>query len=749
MFALHINAGEFSRRTARLVRRSVSETFLIPFRHLPRVLFHGMILASIVAGFWLLDSLKDPVLASIVGIEYQPVAKVFSVIVTLVVTCVYDFLTSWLSKPNLFHLVSVVFGLIMMVLSAMLSDPKHGLSNFADKGPHRTIGWVAYFTIEVYGSLMVALFWSFTNSIMDLEHAKGAYGLIISIAQIGAIIGSTCATQANRFGIPQLFLMSAMSIFSVSLMIKLYYITYKNQPTMTDPIKHVHMVRFPSASASRSRSSSGHDDTENERLQQQQHDTGLEMPPFRGSVPSTAYPVVPASAPRAAALLSEHGMVQTDDEGESDEEGQGDVDDEEGDSAKPLVSTKSPNKAATAAKLLVSAGSAGGSSSSSNCSSSSGSSSSSSGWLRLFSGFYDGLSLILRHRYVLQLLGVSTLYEIVVTVLDYQFKMLGAAATGGAGHSNGGADGADSDGDRFANLLGHFGQLTNLVSFFMSLFGFSFLVRRIGVRSSLMIFPTVLFIAVLLTNLVPTLPVLFIAVSVIKALVFSLHDPVHELLYIPTSQPIKFKAKAWIDVVGSRLNKAGGSFITNMAAGNAERLRNISEIPCLVIAVALIALAYSIGTEFQRLVDNKIVIGADDVPALVERGAGRGRVRSRVGTRGQALKSRSFEEAWGSRSGSYDYQDPDLEAIDEDAGEGVAVTGGTAEGPVDHTGKRPGDIGYEGYDNLQGTAGSWPEEDEHGRVVGQRQGQGQGQGQGEGKQGKGRREGQAGATTFL
>jgi len=28
-------------------------------------------------------------------------------------------------------------------------------------------------SIEAYGSLMVALFWSFTNSIMDLEQAKG------------------------------------------------------------------------------------------------------------------------------------------------------------------------------------------------------------------------------------------------------------------------------------------------------------------------------------------------------------------------------------------------------------------------------------------------------------------------------------------------------------------------------------------------------------------------------------------------
>eukprot|EP01035_Chromulina_nebulosa_P017245 gene17245-22773_t len=68
-------------------------------------------------------------------------------------------------------------------MSALLSDPINGLSS-PDRGPHRLIGWLCYFTVEAYGSLMVALFWSFTNSVMDLEQAKGAYGLIIAIAQL-------------------------------------------------------------------------------------------------------------------------------------------------------------------------------------------------------------------------------------------------------------------------------------------------------------------------------------------------------------------------------------------------------------------------------------------------------------------------------------------------------------------------------------------------------------------------------------
>jgi AAA family ATP:ADP antiporter len=123
--------------------------------------------------------MKDPVFVSTVGMEYQPIAKVFSVLITLFVVCIYDFLTSLVSKPILFYIVSGFYGITFMIIAALLSDSDIGLEN-KNKSPQRLLGWIAYVTIESYGSLMVALFWSFTNSIMDLEQAKGAYGLIIS-----------------------------------------------------------------------------------------------------------------------------------------------------------------------------------------------------------------------------------------------------------------------------------------------------------------------------------------------------------------------------------------------------------------------------------------------------------------------------------------------------------------------------------------------------------------------------------------
>ena len=163
--------------------------------------------------------------------EYQPYAKVVSVVFTLVVVCCYDYLTSVVTKPSLFHIISLLFGIIFMIIAAMLSHPTTGLDN-RTKHPTRLLGWFCYFAIEVYGSLMVALFWSFTNSLMDLEQAKGAYGLIICFAQVGAISGSTLATHAGDMGIPQLFLIASVSVLMISLLIKVYHIVFRDTITV-------------------------------------------------------------------------------------------------------------------------------------------------------------------------------------------------------------------------------------------------------------------------------------------------------------------------------------------------------------------------------------------------------------------------------------------------------------------------------------------------------------------------------------
>jgi hypothetical protein len=127
-----------------------------------------------------------------------------------------------------------------------------------------------------------------------------------------------------------------------------------------------------------------------------------------------------------------------------------------------------------------------------------------------------------------------------------------------------------------------------------------------------MIFPTLLFLGVIITNLVPSLWVLFFFVSLLKAVDYSLYDPVKELLYMPTSEPVKFKAKAWIDVLGARIAKGLGSLISYSAAGDAKKLRHIAEIPSIILALCFLVIVYMTGRKFDRLVRDGTIVGNED-----------------------------------------------------------------------------------------------------------------------------------------
>jgi ATP/ADP translocase len=578
---------------------------------------HALILSVIIGGFWLLDTIKDPLFATIVGIEYQPTAKLLSVVFTIFTVMVYDHLSSDVSKPTLFYIVSGTYGILFLIISGCLPNHQGPGEEQTQQIYSKELGWISFFVIESYGSMMVAMFWSFTNSIMDLEEAKGAYGLILSIAQTGAILGSTLALNAKTIGYPSLFLIGSMTSLSVTLFIKLYHIVFVDEDTV----------------AATSRVRTWTDDEESVRSLE------LRITGF-GSA---------AAAAAAAATHSASTTYSTDD-----------------DDTESVDSHRSHSEEKGAVVRYFN---------------------SFTKWFAIkFGGFCEGLALIFQHKYVMRIFAVSCFYEIVITVLDYEFKMLGAGSLTPS-HS---AEDNSGDSFKFATLMGRFGQLTNLLTMVVSLFGFSFFVNTFGVRNSLMIFPSLLLSAVIIANLVPSLWVLFFTVSILKACAYSLNDPVKELLYQPTSVPIKYKAKAWIDVFGSRLAKAGGSSISHLAHGSVARLQLVSELPSFAISIIFLVLAWQAGTQFQYLVSNDLVVGECTAAEENNEGGGGGKGGGMSKGRRNRLSAAALNklpERNGLRPGDVGYDGYDPEGVFEGVFEGHTGTGtGTGNGGT-HAGR--------------------------------------------------------------
>jgi AAA family ATP:ADP antiporter len=153
---------------------------------------------------------------------------------------------------------------------------------------------------------------------------------------------------------------------------------------------------------------------------------------------------------------------------------------------------------------------------------------------------------------------------------------------------------------QLVEFFGMCGQASNLLSLFLALIGTSFLVRKLGLKTCLFIFPAATTLVVLYIMFNPGLWSLFGALLIFRGITYGFNNPNKEILYIPTNPDVKFKAKGWIDVFGSRCSKAIGSG-TNAALVAFGVIGTGSAAACLAILAIWLPLSLWVGTTNKKL----------------------------------------------------------------------------------------------------------------------------------------------------
>lgn len=401
----------------------------------------------IIGSYWLMRPLKDALFMDIVGPFSIPTAKILSFFFIATLILGYSKLVDLVEKHKLIYIICGAYAVMFLIFGYLLAHPTIGLANKV-ASPDRILGWAIYLGIESFGSIVVALFWSFVASTTETASAKRGYGLIIAGAQIGSIAGPTLATYAEQIGLIQLVFMVAVGI-------------------VIAPMLTVLFVR--------------------------------------------AFPA-----------------VQVD---------------------------KATEKKPT--------------------------------------GMIEGLRLLFSKPYLMGILGVATLYEIVGTILDFQMKVVAKTTYGSA--------------EKVAQFLGLFGQSANTLSLVFALIGTSFVIRRFGLTFCLVMFPLAVATVVLYVWYAPSLWALFGAMVAIKGLSYALNNPCKEIMYIPTSKDVKFKAKGWIDGFGGRSAKATGSGINGIFSDAASLLFYGSLISLGIIGFWIIIALY-VGRKNDELTKSGAII---------------------------------------------------------------------------------------------------------------------------------------------
>lgn len=217
-------------------------------------------------------------------------------------------------------------------------------------------------------------------------------------------------------------------------------------------------------------------------------------------------------------------------------------------------------------------------------------------------GFFEGIRLIVTKPYVMGILIISTVYEIITTILEFQMNMI--------------AKDVFSSRELFASFTGKYGMSVNTISLMFSFLGTSFFMRKYGIRFCLLAYPIIvgIVLSVLLIldkmylNNIQMMWTLFVIMIIIKGLSYALNNPTKEVMYIPTTNNIRFKAKGWIESFGGRTAKAGGSIINAAFAKNLQDLLIFGTLVSLGVIGGWIIAANLLGKKFNDLQsENKIV----------------------------------------------------------------------------------------------------------------------------------------------
>jgi len=204
---------------------------------------------------------------------------------------------------------------------------------------------------------------------------------------------------------------------------------------------------------------------------------------------------------------------------------------------------------------------------------------------------FAAVGLVARSRYLLSIVAIVGLYELVSTVLDFQFTTSIVEYT---------RDGAERN-QAFATVY----ATTNWLSMLIQLFLTSFVMRRFGMRVALLVLPCSIGLASFAFATRPSL-VLGGALSVSdNAFSYSLNQSAKEALYVPTTTAEKYQAKAVIDIFVQRFAKAlgvGVGLVASAAFGGPEGVRMLSlfVLPALLLWIQAATFA---GRRFATLED--------------------------------------------------------------------------------------------------------------------------------------------------
>lgn len=185
----------------------------------------GLTFFFIIGSYWLLRLVKDLFFYDRLGFpvdlgympnhgrELIPFAKTWSIAVVAIAVAIYTKLVDMFEKHKLFYMIAGFYTIAFSLITAVAYAAATYGNAFVGATILKITAYSAYWLTESLGSVLVALFWSFTISSTTSDQAKRTFPFIVMLGQFGSILGSL----ALGCGIPvwKLLLVAILAFLSV------------------------------------------------------------------------------------------------------------------------------------------------------------------------------------------------------------------------------------------------------------------------------------------------------------------------------------------------------------------------------------------------------------------------------------------------------------------------------------------------------------------------------------------------------
>lgn len=199
---------------------------------------------------------------------------------------------------------------------------------------------------------------------------------------------------------------------------------------------------------------------------------------------------------------------------------------------------------------------------------------------------FDGARLVVASKYLLAIAMITFLYEINSQILDYQYSSAAETVQG--------AEGTQA-------FFGRVGTIIGVISVVTQLFLVSFITRTFGITTALLILPAAMAAASGIYFVTPMLMTAALLTISDNSFNYSINQTAREMLYVPTSDDVKYKARAFINMLVQRVGKGAAILMAlGFDAMSNLPIRYLSILAFAVIAI-WVGFGWYAGRRFEAL----------------------------------------------------------------------------------------------------------------------------------------------------